>query len=185
MASTPKAATTTTSTQVPAKPVEAAFPPFDQSTFAPQLIWLALTFGFLYFALSRYLLPRISEVIDARQDGIARDLKRAEELKGDTEKALATYERALAEAKSKASDIARKTRDDLAKEVDGERAKVEADVARQLQAAEQRIADSKTKALAGVNTIAGETVAAIVSKLTGATVDKADADRAVAAVRGR
>ncbi len=66
----------------------------------PQLIWLALTFGFLYFALSRLLLPRITEVIDARQDGIARDLAKAEALKTDTDKALAAYEKALSEAKA-------------------------------------------------------------------------------------
>ena len=33
-----------------------SFPPFDKSTFVPQLVWLALTFGFLYVMLSRRLL---------------------------------------------------------------------------------------------------------------------------------
>jgi F-type H+-transporting ATPase subunit b len=186
MASTPKtaAAATTTSTQAPAKPVE-VFPPFDASTFVPQLIWLALTFGFLYFALSKYLLPRITDVIDARQDGIARDLSRAEALKKETEDALAAYEKALADAKAKGNDIAKTTRDSLTAETDRERVKVEGDLAKQAAAAEARIADSKTKALASVNDIAGETVAAIVAKLTGGTVSADDAKRAVAAVRGK
>jgi F-type H+-transporting ATPase subunit b len=184
MASTPKATTLQTSTQAPAKPVE-VFPPFDASTFAPQLIWLALTFGFLYYALSRHLLPRITDVIDARTDGIARDLAQAEALKKETDTALASYEKALAEAKSKAGDIARTTRNDLTAETDRERIRVDADLAKQLIGAEARIADSKTKAMASVNDIASETVAAIVAKLTGGTVSKDEAARAVAAVRAK
>lgn len=186
MASTPKtaASATTTSTQVPAKPAE-VFPPFDVTTFAPQLIWLALTFGFLYFALSRYLLPRITDVIDARADGIARDLARAEQLKKETEDALAAYEKALADAKAKGSDIAKSTRDALAAETERERQKVEADLTRQAAEAERRIADSKSKAMANVNDIASETVAAIVGKLTGASVSADDAKRVVAAVRSK
>lgn len=186
MASTPKtaAAATATSTQAPSKPAE-VFPPFDATSFVPQLIWLALTFGFLYVALSKYLLPRITDVIDARQDGIARDLAKAEAMKKETEAALAAYEKALADAKSKGNEIAKSTRDGLAAESERERAKVEAELTKQSAAAEARIADSKAKALANVTDIASETVAAIVGKLTGATISSDDAKRAVAAVRGK
>ena len=183
MADTPKKTTgpTTTGTQKAANPPTEVFPPFDQSTFIPQLIWLALTFGFLYLMLSRFLLPRITEVIEEREGTVARDLAKAETLKLDTDKALAAYEKALAEAKGKASDIAKSTRDRLTAEVDGEKHKVDADLAKQATAAEARIAASKSKALASINDIAGDTVAAIVSKLTGSTVSKDEATRAVAA----
>jgi len=36
------------------------FPPLDPGTFAPQLIWLALTFGLLYLALKRVVLPSLT-----------------------------------------------------------------------------------------------------------------------------
>jgi F-type H+-transporting ATPase subunit b len=183
MASTAKIATTTTATQVPPKGPEAAFPPFDASGFSAQLIWLALTFGFLYFALSRALLPRIADVMNARQDGISRDLAKAEQLKTETEQALASYEKALADAKSKAGEIARATRDSLAAETERERLAVERQIATQVAAAEKRIADSKTKAMASVGDIATETVSAIVGKLTGADLSKADAAKAIAAIR--
>jgi F-type H+-transporting ATPase subunit b len=180
-APTKAAATTSTGTAAPAP--AGAFPPFDSTTFASQLIWLAITFGFLYVALKRVLLPRITDVIEARQDGIARDLKQAEALKLETEQALAAYEKALAEAKAKAGDIARTTRNTLTAETDAEKAKAEAELSKRMQAAEARIADSKSKAMATVNDAAGDTVAAIVTKLTGTMVDKAEAAKIVAAVR--
>jgi F-type H+-transporting ATPase subunit b len=180
---TPAKNAATTGTQAPAP--AASFPPFDQSTFVPQLIWLALTFGFLYVALSRFLLPRITDVIDARQDGIARDLTKASALKGETDQALSAYEKALAEAKAKASDIAKTTRDGLSAEVDRERHAAEAVANQQVAAAEKRIAESKAKALASVNDIAGDSVAAIVAKLTGKDISKDEALKAIAAVRGK
>ena len=183
MADTPKKTAGTTATQTAPPPPTEVFPPFDQSTFVPQLVWLALLFGFLYVMLSRFLLPRITEVIEERQGTVARDLAKAETLKLDTDKALAAYEKALSEAKGKASDIAKATRDRLTAEVDGEKHKVDADLAKQATAAEKRIADSKVRALASINDIAGDTVAAIVGKLTGASVSKDEAAKAVAAAR--
>src|SRR5258705_2117824 len=87
------------------------FPPLDPGTFAPQLIWLALTFGLLYVLLKRVALPRIGEVIEERGDRVRRDLEQAEKLKGDTEQALAGYEQALGEARAKAGAIAKGVRD--------------------------------------------------------------------------
>ena len=46
------------------------FPPFDTTTFPSQLIWLALTFGFLYYMMKRHLLPRIEDVIAERENSI-------------------------------------------------------------------------------------------------------------------
>ena len=54
-------------------------------------------------------------------------------------------------------------RDKLTAEADKERAKVEAQIARQLTDAEARIAQTKAKALASVNDIAGEIAAAVVA----------------------
>ena len=116
----------TAGTAVPADAhAKKAFPPLDPSTFAPQLIWLALTFGTLYFLLSKIVLPRIGGVIDERKRVRQSDLDEAERLKNETDKALKDYEKSLSEAKSRASGIAQSTRDKLKAEVDGERARVD------------------------------------------------------------
>jgi F-type H+-transporting ATPase subunit b len=155
------------------------FPPLDAGTFAPQLVWLALTFGLLYLLLKRIVLPRVGEVIEERGDRIKRDLAQAEKLKSDTELALANYEKALADARSQASGIAKVMRDKLTAEVDKERAKVEAQIVAKVTEAERRIADTKSKALASVGDIAGDIAGAIVARLIGKEVSKDEVQRAL------
>jgi F-type H+-transporting ATPase subunit b len=161
------------------------FPPLNPEFFPPQLIWLVATFVVLYVLLSRMVLPRIGEVIEERRDRIKRDLDAAERLKGETEKALATYEKALGDARTNASGIARQARESLNAEVDKERSGVEKELAVKLSAAEARIAGTKAKALASVTEIAGATVSSIVNKLVGQDVSRDEIDRAVASVPGQ
>jgi F-type H+-transporting ATPase subunit b len=155
------------------------FPPLDPGTFAPQLIWLALTFGLLYVLLKRFYLPRVGEVIQERQDRVARDLEQADKIRADTQYALSSYEQALADARGKANAIAKGMRDQLAAEMDKERAAVEAQIALKLSEAETRITQTKSKALASVNDIAGEVATEIVTKLIGGPVSKDELRKAL------
>ena len=125
------------------------------------------------------VLPRVGEVIEERGDRIKRDLEQAEKLKTDTEKALANYEQALAEARAKAGAIAKAMRDKLTAEVDKERAKVEAQIAAKLADAESRIAETKSRALASVGDIASEVAGAIVTRLIGTEPTKDEVQRAL------
>jgi F-type H+-transporting ATPase subunit b len=156
-------------------------PQLNALDFAPQLFWLAVTFLLLYWIMAKIALPRIGEVIEERKDRIQRDLAAAERLKSETDKALQSYETALSDARTNASSIARQTRDQLNAEVDKERKSVEDQLAKKLAEAEASIGQTKTKALASVKDIAGETVAAIVSTLTNATASKDEIDRALSA----
>lgn len=151
-----------------------AFPPLDPANFAPQIIWLAITFVVLYALLSRMALPRIGEVIEERRDRIQRDLDAAEALKAETEKAIADYEQSLVDARSKASGIARETREKLAAQTDKKRHESEAQVNAKIAEAEGRITDMKNSALTSVSDIAAETASAIVGKLIGENISAAD-----------
>lgn len=159
-------------------------PQLNVPDFAPQLIWLALTFGLLYFLLSKVALPRIGEVLEERRDRIHRDVQEAERLKGETEKALAAYEQSLAEARARASGIARETREKLAAETDKEKSRVEAELNTRLNAAELEIAATKQKALSNVNDIAADTAAEIVSRLLGQQVSVDEARRVLTQAKG-
>jgi F-type H+-transporting ATPase subunit b len=155
------------------------FSPLDVGTFVPQLVWLALTFGLLYLLLKRFALPRVGEVIEERRDRIQRDLEKAEKLKAETEQALATYEAALAEARARGNAIAKTMREELAAEVDKQRAAVDARIAQKIAEAEVQIAQSKAKAMASVGEIAGDTASALVAKLLGQEVPRDEVQKAL------
>lgn len=155
------------------------FPPLKFDTFAPQIIWLAIVFGLLYLALKRVALPRVGEVIEERAERIRRDLEMAEKLKTDTAQALAAYEQALGEARTRASGIVKEMRDKLSAEIEGEKAKVEAQIAQKLAEAEASIAATKSKALASVGEISADVAGAIVSRLLGTPVSRAEIEKAL------
>ena len=173
MAST---ASTGTPTDAPHAKV---FPPLDVGTFAPQLVWLALTFALLYVMLKRVVLPRVGEVIEERSDRVKRDLAQAETLKAETAKALVNYEQALSDARAQAGTIVKSMRDKLADEVGKERAMVDAQIAAKLAEAETRIAETKSRALASVGEIASEAAGTIVTRLIGAEPTKDEVKRAL------
>jgi F-type H+-transporting ATPase subunit b len=151
------------------------FPPLDPDTFGPQLVWFALTFGLLFLLVQRVILPRIDEVMKGRRDRISADENRAEELKGDTQSALADHERAIAEAAA----ITDSMRQELLRELDRERSRHEAEIAAKLVEADKRIAASKAKAIAAIHDVAPDIANAVVARLTGIIVTEADLRRAL------
>lgn len=160
---------------------EGAFPPFDASIFPSQLLWLAITFGLFYLFMQKVVVPRIGGILENRRDRIASDFDEAERLRSEADEAIAAYEQELAEAKSKANQIAQAARDNAKSEADIERTQIESDLAAKMADAENRIADIKAKALADVDTIAEETTVAIVQQLIGGSVSKPAAASAVKA----
>jgi F-type H+-transporting ATPase subunit b len=155
------------------------FPPLDQTTFAPQLVWLAVAFVLLYALLSRLALPRISEVIEERKERVQRDLAEAERAKAETEAALKAYEQSQAEARSRAQGIAKDMRDRLTAQSEKERHELDARMAAKLADTERQIGETKARALAGVSEIASATVGAIVGKLLGQEATPDEVQRAL------
>ncbi len=154
-------------------------PQLELHDFAPQLIWLAISFIVLYLIMARVALPRIATVIEERRDRIASDLDQAEQLKQKTEEAIAAYEEALAQARTRALGIAQETREALAGEVEAEKLEVEKQIAAKTAEAETRILDAKSAALAHVNEVAGEVAETIVQELIGGKLTKAEVNQAV------
>jgi F-type H+-transporting ATPase subunit b len=158
-------------------------PQLNPLDWAPQLIWLLITFGILYLLMVKVALPRIGSVIDARAAHIAKDLATADKLRRETEEAIAAYEQALAEAKQKAHAIVEEGRAKLKAETAEERARLDRDLGKKSAEAEARIAEAKTSAMREVNAVAADVAAAIVRQLTGVAPAQAEIDQAVAAAR--
>src|SRR6201991_2981873 len=123
-----------------------SFPPFDSSTFASQLVSLAIAFVALYIIVSRFALPRVGGVIEARQNAIEGDLAQAQKLKDESDAALRAYEADLAAARSRAQAIGNETREKLNASLEAERKSLEEKLAVKLADAEKQIASTRTAA---------------------------------------
>jgi F-type H+-transporting ATPase subunit b len=167
-------ATTTAHTEQPAGQ-KAPFPPFNSETFASQLFWLAICFVFLFVMMWKVALPRIGSIIDMRLKRIADDLADAEKLKGQSDAAIAAYEKALADARARAQAIANETRDKQAAAAEARRKTLEGELNVRLAEAEKTIAATKTAAMSNVRGIAADAAKAIVERLIG----KVPTDKAV------
>jgi F-type H+-transporting ATPase subunit b len=158
-------------------------PQLNPLDWAPQLIWLAITFSILYLLMKRVALPKIGSVIEARASRISGDLEAADKLRRQTEEAIAAFEQALVEAKARAHGIAEDARNRLKEEVAAERAALDRELARKSEEAEARIQQAKISALKDVNAVAVETAAEIVQRLIGVAPAKPEVSAAVTAAR--
>ena len=74
-------------------------PQLEFADFVPQLVWLAITFAALYFFLAKRALPRVSEVLEERENRVVDDLEQAEKHKKESQSLEDTYEKLIAMAK--------------------------------------------------------------------------------------
>jgi F-type H+-transporting ATPase subunit b len=149
------------------------FPPFETSTFASQLVSLAIAFVALYLIVSRIALPRVRGVIEHRQNTIDGDLSEAQKLKEQSDSAIKAYESELAAARSRAQAIGAETREKLNAQSEAERK------TQKLADAERTIASTRQAAMSNVRGIATDTAAAIVQRLTGVVPDGTSVGHAV------
>lgn len=148
-------------------------PQLDPSVFAPQLVWLALTFGFLFVALAGVVLPRIRKTLTARDDWIAARVDAAAALRDEAEAARLAYEAALQEARGRALTVAQEMRVASQAEADAEKTALEAQLAEQMREADARLTAARDAALAGVPSAAADIVGDIVVALGGDAPDAA------------
>jgi F-type H+-transporting ATPase subunit b len=158
--------------------VKAPFPAFDPTWFASQLFWLAVFFLGLYFALSRFILPKLSDTLEKRSNRIASDLDEAARLNNQSVEAQKALELRLAQARSKARETADKAREKTEAELAAETTRVDADLARKLETAEGRISKLRADAMQNVEQIAVDTAEAMISRF-GVKASKADLKKAV------
>lgn len=159
-------------------------PQLDPTSWPSQLFWLVLTFVALYIVIWRVALPRIGEVLEARQRKLDDDLKKATALKEEAEAILADYEKLRAEAQASASEEIHATQEALKKEAERETQALAAKLATQTEEAEARIAAAKTAALASLEGTVSEVVIAATEKLIGVKAGEQEVSRVVGEVMG-
>ncbi len=161
-------------------------PQFDPSTYAPQLIWLAITFVMLYVLMTKVALPRIGEVLEERQRRIGEDLKKTEALKIEAEAAVEAYGKLIDEACAESQEAIKAVRNEAFAEASKRQAELGEALAARIAEGEGRVAAAKDKAVGEIRALSAEVGGAIVKRLLGEVPDKVSLNTAVeAAVKER
>tara|TARA_B100000459_G_C8597106_1_gene210246 strand:+ start:1822 stop:2235 length:414 start_codon:yes stop_codon:yes gene_type:complete len=131
----------------------------------------------LYIVLSKIALPRISDVIEERNDTITDDLDEAKALSLEAEKVVDELKSKLEDARSSSQ---KKLMDERQKSLDivsSERKKFEENITKEISSSEEKISKGKVEALKEASDLAIDIAEEIINNLYVKKVDKKDLNK--------
>ena len=152
-------------------------PQLDFTTFIPQLFWLFLCLTILYFVLSKIALPRISDVIEERNDTITDDLDEAKSLSLEAEKVVEDLKSKLEEARSISQKNLMDERQKNLEIISSKRKHFEENVSKEISSSEKEIKKNKIKALKDASSLAEDIAEEIINNLFVKKVSKKDLNK--------
>ena len=147
-------------------------PQLDFSTFLPQIFWLFISLSFLYIVLSRYALPRVSDVIEERKDIIAHDIDSAKDYSVESEKAIEELNLKLSEAKTNSQNLINKSLQGIKEDNEIKKSSLIKEINNEILEAESKIKEKKETALDEVSSISETLAIEMLENLSVGEIDK-------------
>ena len=132
-----------------------------------ELIIGFITFGIIFVALWRVVLPRFSGMLAERTEAIEGGLQRAEETQAEAQRTLQSYREQLAEARHEAARLRERAREEGAQIIAEMRAEAAAERQRLIEAAHTQIEADRLQALQSLRTEVGALAVDSASRVVG------------------
>jgi len=132
-----------------------------------ELIVGLVTFGIIFFALWKVLLPRLNQTLAERTDKIEGGLQRAEEAQAEANATLAKYREQLAEARHEAARLREEAREQGAQIIAEMRDQAQAEARRLVDAAHAQIEADRQQAIQSLKTEVGGLAVDLASRVVG------------------
>jgi len=146
-------------------------PQLNPEFWVSQIFWLTIIFGSLYVLLSKLILPKISNNLEARKSQIAENIESAEKKRNDSDQKLKEYEKIINETKIEAKNIYNEARQKIVRDINKKKEAVEKEIDEEIKKVESEILNLKKKSPEKINKIAIETSADIIKQIIGAEVN--------------
>tara|TARA_Y100001960_G_C14595955_1_gene788103 strand:- start:15 stop:512 length:498 start_codon:yes stop_codon:yes gene_type:complete len=142
-------------------------PQLEQTEFfVSQLFWLVLTFSFLLFFLWRISLPRISNVLERRENKINNDLESAKKQQKEAEEIQNQIEKQLRDANDQGQALIKESLEKMQKKSADELKNLDTDLNKKLNDFSLIVDKNKKESLNQINTQVHEITKLVLSKLS-------------------
>ncbi|HKT85800.1 MAG TPA: ATPase [Novosphingobium sp.] len=149
------------------------------ATYASQIFWILLVFGFIFFVVGRGMVPKVMATVEARDKQIAQDLVAAETARRAAQAEEEAWRARENANRGEAQTIIAKAKAEAAKAAERRLAETNARLDTHIAEAEARIAAARDGAMGEIEAVAAEAATQIVSRIAGISVDHASARGAV------
>tara|TARA_B100000700_G_scaffold260031_1_gene295263 strand:+ start:238 stop:828 length:591 start_codon:yes stop_codon:yes gene_type:complete len=146
-------------------------PQLNPEFWISQIVWLVLTFGFLYIVLSKLILPKISDNLESRKSQILENIETAELQRKESEKKIKEFEKIILESKLKAKNHFNEVRQKTLEDISNKRIVLEKDIDKEISAAEEEINNLRINSSEKIKNIAIETSNELIKQLIGEQVN--------------
>ena len=146
-------------------------PQLDPEFWVSQIFWLTITFGVLYFTLSKLILPKISSNLESRKLQISDNIEAADRQREESEIKLKEYDEIILKSKIEAKGLFNQAREKALKDINIKRDFLDKQINDEINKAEEEIKQLKKDAPTKINKIAIETSAELIQKLIGAEIN--------------
>ncbi|RPF70620.1 F0F1 ATP synthase subunit B family protein [Aurantiacibacter spongiae] len=148
-------------------------------TFASQIFWLLVIFGFIYFVIGRGMVPKVMETVGLRDKQIADDLAAAQKARDDADAAEETWRKRENANRERAQAVVAEAKSKAQAATEARVAEAQTGIDARLDEAEHRIAAARAEAAAEIEAVAAEAAQDIASRLADVSVSEAAARSAV------
>ena len=146
-------------------------PQLNPEFWISQIFWLVLTFGTLYLALSKLILPKISANLEKRKLQILENIEAADKSRKESEEKIKEYNKILQDSKIEAKNYFNQTREKILKDINQKKENLDKEINEEIRKAEIEIEDLKNKAPEKINKIAIEISTDVIRQLTSIEVN--------------
>ena len=148
-------------------------------TYASQIFWLLVIFGFVYFIIGRGMVPRVMDTVGMRDKQIADDLAAAQAARDSADEAEETWRQKENANREAAQALVNEAKAKAQASTEGKLAEVQARIDAQLTEAEARIEASRAEAASEIEAVAADAAQDIAARLANVSVTQTAARAAV------
>ena len=158
-------------------------PQLNPEFFVSQLFWLIVTFSFLLIFLWRISLPRISSVLEKRENKINNDIKLAKKIQDEAEEIQNQIDQQLDKARQHMVKSIKESELNFQNKASAELSKLDSELSNKIEESANIIENNKEKSFNKIHEQIHEITRLTLLKLSSMVVDKKEIKESIAKIK--